>query len=86
MEMLMSAFKTMVKNPVKESFLLKKTINILIIFFIFHKSNIKILLKWLLKHFSFIECSHKNHHTNLENSCDVWILAKYRRCKRFDDS
>ena len=41
----MSAFKTMVKNPVKESFLLKKTINILIIFFISHKSNIKILLK-----------------------------------------
>ena len=58
----------------------------MIIFFISHKSNIKILLKWLLKHFSFIECSHKNHHTNLEISCDVWISAKYRRCKRFDDS
>ena len=53
MEMLTSAFKTMVKNPVKESFLLKKTINILIIFFISHKSNIKILLKWIVKTFFF---------------------------------
>ena len=40
--MLTSTLTTFVKNPIKESFYRKrkkKTINILIVFFIFHKSN-----------------------------------------------
>ena len=45
--MLTSALKTLVKNPVKESFYgkRKKTINVLTFFFISHKSNVKIFLK-----------------------------------------
>ena len=41
----MSAFKTLVKNPVKESFYRKKNINILTVFFISHKSDVKTFLK-----------------------------------------
>ena len=42
-EMLMSAFRTLIKNPVKESFdeKKKKAINVLTAFFIFHKSDVK---------------------------------------------
>ena len=41
-EMLISAISALIKNPVKESFYgEKKTINILTIFFIFHKSDVK---------------------------------------------
>ena len=43
--MLMSVLKALVKNPVKESFYEKRKKNILTIFFIFHKSCIKIFLK-----------------------------------------
>ena len=46
--MLMSALRVLVKNSVKESFYekrKKKAINILIAFFIFHKSDVKTFLK-----------------------------------------
>ena len=49
--MLTSAFRALVKNPVKENFYgkkKKKAINVLTTFFIFHKSSIKIFLKGLL--------------------------------------
>ena len=49
-KMLTSALRALIKNPVKESFYgkKKKTINILTVFFIFHKSDVKIFLKWIL--------------------------------------
>ena len=43
--------RTLVKNLVKENFLWekkKKTINVLTIFFISHKSDVKTFLKWIL--------------------------------------
>ena len=46
----MSALRALVKNPVKESFYekrKKKTINVLTVFFISHKSNVKTFLKWI---------------------------------------
>ena len=44
--MLISAISALIKNPVKESFYgKKKTINILTVFFIFHKSDVK-TFKW----------------------------------------
>ena len=49
--MLTSALRALVKNPVKESFYGKrkeKVINVLTIFFIFHKSDVKTSLKWIL--------------------------------------
>ena len=49
--MLMSALRTFVKNIVKENFLekrKKKTINVLIVFFIFHKSNVKTFLELIV--------------------------------------
>ena len=47
--MLTSALRILVNNPVKESFYeKKKTINILTAFFIFHKSNVKNFLKWII--------------------------------------
>ena len=40
--MLTSAFRALVKNPVKESFMGKeKKINVLIVFFIPHKNDVK---------------------------------------------
>ena len=46
---LISAFRTLVNNPVKKVFIEKeKKINILIVFLISHKSDIKIFLKWIL--------------------------------------
>ena len=49
--MLTSALRALVKNPVKESFYGKrkeKVINVLTIFFIFHKNDIKTFLKLIL--------------------------------------
>ena len=46
--------KTMVNNLFKESFYekrkRKKTINVLTVFFIFYKSNVKTFLKWIVNH------------------------------------
>ena len=46
-EMLTSVLKALIKNSVKKSFIgkEKKTINILTIFFISHKNDVKIFLK-----------------------------------------
>ena len=45
----MSALRALVKNPVKKSFYgKKKTINVLTVYFIFHKSDVKTFLKWIL--------------------------------------
>ena len=43
----MNTLKVLVNNPFKESFYRKKkkTINILTVFFIFHKSDVKTFLK-----------------------------------------
>ena len=51
--MLKSVLKVLIKNPIKENFYekRKKTINVLAAFFIFHKSDVKIFLKWI-----FNEC------------------------------
>ena len=48
--MLTSAFRVLVKNPVKESIYgkTKKIINVLTIFFIFHKNDVKTFLNGLL--------------------------------------
>ena len=46
--MLTSALRALVKNPVKKIFYekkKKKTINVLTVFFIFHKSDVKTFLK-----------------------------------------
>ena len=49
--MLTIIFKALVKNLIKENFYEKKklVINILIAFYIFHKSDIKIFLKLIFK-------------------------------------
>ena len=51
--MLKSVLKVLIKNPIKESFYEKRknAINILTAFFISHKSDVKIFLKWI-----FNEC------------------------------
>lgn len=48
--MLTSTLRTLVKNPVKESLYgkRKKTINVLTVFFISHKSEVKTFLKWIV--------------------------------------
>ena len=47
--MLTSALRTLVNNQVKKSFYEKrKKINILTVFFISHKSGVKIFLKWIV--------------------------------------
>ena len=51
----MDAFRALVNNPFKESFngkrkKKKKTINVLITFFIYHKSGVKTFLKWIVNH------------------------------------
>ena len=50
--MLISALRVVVNISVKESFYekrkKKKTINVLTTFFIYHKSDIKIFLKWII--------------------------------------
>ena len=48
---LTSALRSLVENPVKESFYGKKkkiAINILTVFFISHKSDIKTFFNWIL--------------------------------------
>ena len=48
MKMLMNALRALVNNPFKESFFgkrKKKVINVLIVFFISHKSGVKTFLK-----------------------------------------
>ena len=60
---------TLVKNLIKESFYgkrKKKTINILIVFFISHKSNVKTFLKWILN-----QC-----HTALVNMTQITNIKK----------
>ena len=48
--MLTDAFRAMINNLFKESFYKKKkAINVLTIFFIFHKSGFKIFLKYMYK-------------------------------------
>ena len=51
--MLMSALRALVKNPVKESFYekIKKTINVLTVFFISYKSGVKTCLKWIVNQY-----------------------------------
>ena len=46
----MSVLRVLVKNPVKENFYgkRKKTINVLTVFFISHKSNVKTFFNWIL--------------------------------------
>ena len=47
--MLTNTLRALVNNLFKESFYTKKkTINILTVFFIFHKNSIKTFLKWIL--------------------------------------
>ena len=48
--MLTSALRTLIKNPIKESFYgkRKKTVNVLTVFFISHKNNVKIFFNWIL--------------------------------------
>ena len=49
--MLMSVLRALVKNPIKESFYekrKKKAINILTVFFISYKSDIKTFFNWIL--------------------------------------
>ena len=52
--MLTNAFRALVNNPFKENFYgkekKKKAINVLTAFFIFHKSNVKIFLKWIVNY------------------------------------
>ena len=51
--MLTDALKVMINNPFKEIFYggKKKAINILIVFFISHKSGVKTFLKWIVNHY-----------------------------------
>ena len=45
----MSALRVLVNDPIKESFYeKKKVINILTVFFIFYKNNVKTFLKWIV--------------------------------------
>ena len=48
--MLTSALRALVNNPVKESMgkEKKKTINVLIAFFNFHKRDVKTFFKWII--------------------------------------
>ena len=41
----MSVFKILIKNLFKKSFYEKKKINVLTVFFFFHKSNVKTFFK-----------------------------------------
>ena len=51
----MDALRVLVNNPFKESFYRKRkknAINILTVFTIFHKSGVKIFLKWIINQYS----------------------------------
>ena len=57
--MLTSVLRALVNNLIKESFYekrKKKAINILIVFFIFHKSDVKNFLKWIINQCSKSTC------------------------------
>ena len=57
--MLTSVLRALVNNLIKESFYekrKKKAINILIAFFIFHKSDVKNFLKWIINQCSKSTC------------------------------
>ena len=57
--MLTSALRAQIKNPVIENFYgkrKKKTINVLITFFISHKNDVKIFLKWILNEYPKSTC------------------------------
>ena len=43
--------RVLVNNLFKEKFYEKKKINVLIAFFISHKSGVKIFLNWIVNHF-----------------------------------
>ena len=49
-QMLMNALRALINNLIKKSFYgkRKKTINVLTVFFIFYKSNVKTFLKWIV--------------------------------------
>ena len=49
--MLTSALRTLIKNPVKKSFYGKKKINVFIVFFISHKSDVKTFFNWILNQY-----------------------------------
>ena len=49
--MLINAFKAIVNNLFKENFYRKKKINILTVFFISYKSDVKTFLKWIVNHY-----------------------------------
>ena len=49
-KMLTDALRVMVNNPFKESFYGKKKKNVLKAFSIFHKSDVKTFLKWIVNH------------------------------------
>ena len=50
--MLMSTFRTLVNNLVKKKFYEKrKKIIMTVFFFIFHKSNVKTFLKWIVNQY-----------------------------------
>ena len=57
--MLMSVLRVLINNLVKKIFYgkrKKKTINVLTVFFIFYKSDVKTFLKWILN-----QCSKGTH-------------------------
>ena len=57
--MLTSILRVLINNPFKESFYgkwKKKVINILTVFFISHKSDIKTFLKWIINEYSKSTC------------------------------
>ena len=57
--MLMSVLRVLINNLVKKNFYgkrKKKTINVLTVFFIFYKSDVKTFLKWILN-----QCSKGTH-------------------------
>ena len=88
----MSVLRALVKNSVKESFYgkRKKIINILTVFFISHKSNVKIFFNWILnrcpkgtrQHFLIIFCDiiySNNLKFDMSNS---QVFLKYGKLKQ----
>ena len=61
--MLISAFRVLVKNPVKESFYgkRKEKINVFTTFFISHKNDVKTFLKLILNEFISMTLKIKEH-------------------------
>ena len=65
--MLTSALRVLVKNPVKKSFYgkRKETINVLIVFFIYHKSDVKIFLKLIFNQCRTTLVNITHHNNNI---------------------